>query len=69
MTTHGAGLTGPELGSHRQVFWMSAAGGKRSPKSCFYSINLYVVQALNSVHTLRSDKGTLSGIAMTMTDP
>lgn len=44
---------------------MSDEGDKRSPNSCFYSINLCVVQALNSVHTLRSDKGTLSGIAMT----
>lgn len=59
------GLTGPELGSQRQVFWMSAAGDKRSPKSCFCSTNLCVAQALNSMPTLRSDKGMLSGIAMT----
>lgn len=65
MITHQDGLAGHELGSHRQVFWISAAGYGSSPKSCFDSINLCVVQALNSVHTLRSDKGALGGIATT----
>lgn len=59
------GLAGHKLGSHRHVFCISAAGYRSSPKSCFNNINLCVVQALNSVHTLRSDKGALGGIATT----
>ena len=59
------GLARPDLGNHRQVFWISAANDKSSPKSCFNSINLCVVQALGSVHTLRSDRRALGGIATT----